>query len=139
MGNKHIVPYALYVAKGYVSPSFAERTGFTQTDLELLFQAIAHMFEHDRSAARGEMIVRGIYDFEHIGTHADETDEQQIKQNLREARLGCAHAHKLFEGIQITLKEGKEFPESFVDYEVNNTWTEGTLPPGIKLHLRHEQ
>ncbi|MBM4400526.1 MAG: type I-C CRISPR-associated protein Cas7/Csd2, partial [Crenarchaeota archaeon] len=77
MGNKHIVPYALYVAKGYVSPSFAERTGFTQADLDLFFQALSRMFEHDRSAARGEMIVRGIYDFEHVGTHAGATDEEQ--------------------------------------------------------------
>ncbi|MEI6647168.1 MAG: type I-C CRISPR-associated protein Cas7/Csd2 [bacterium] len=139
MGNKHIVPYALYVAKGYVSPSFAERTGFTHDDLNLLFQAITHMFEHDHSAARGEMIVRGIYDFEHIGTHADANDEQQKKQNLHETRLGCAHAHKLFEGIQIALKDGKEFPASFADYSIQNTWTEDTLPKGIKLHLRHEQ
>ena len=139
MGNKHIVPYALYVAKGYVSPSFAERTGFTQADLDLFFQALAGMFEHDRSAARGEMIVRGIYDFEHIGTHADATDDQQKKQNLHETRLGCAHAHKLFEGIQIALKDGKESPESFADYDVRNTWTEDTLPKGVKLHLRHEQ
>ncbi len=137
-GRKHIVPYALYVAKGYVSPSFAERTGFTQTDLDLFFQALAGMFEHDRSAARGEMIVRGIYDFEHVGTHAEATDETQKKQNLRETRLGCAHAHKLFEGIQIKLKEGKEFPESFADYTVNNCWTKENLPAGVCLHLRHE-
>ena len=51
MGNKHIVPYALYAAKAYVSPAFAERTGFTNTDLEVLFDALNHMFEHDRSAA----------------------------------------------------------------------------------------
>ncbi|MDD2599921.1 MAG: type I-C CRISPR-associated protein Cas7/Csd2 [Kiritimatiellae bacterium] len=139
MGTKHIVPYALYVAKGYVSPSFAERTGFTKDDLDLLFQAITHMFEHDHSAARAEMIVRGIYDFEHIGTHTDATDEQQKIQNLREARLGCAHAHKLFEGIQVTLIDNKELPESFADYSVQNTWTADTLPKGIKLHLRHEQ
>lgn len=139
MGNKHIVPYALYVAKGYVSPSFAKRTGFTQADLDLFFQALTKMFEHDRSAARGEMIVRGIYDFEHIGTHADATDAKQKEQNLCEARLGCAHAHKLFEGVQISLKEGKEIPESFNDYDVKNTWTEDNLPKGIKLNLRHMQ
>ena len=137
MGNKHIVPYALYAAKGYISPAFAERTGFTEADLNLLFEALAHMFEHDRSAARGEMIVRGIYDFEHVGTHADATDEKQQSQNLREARLGCAHAHELFEGVKVHLREGKEFPESFADYVVENTWTAGTLPKGVKLHLRH--
>jgi CRISPR-associated protein Csd2 len=134
MGNKHIVPYALYAAKGYVSPAFAERTGFTEADLELLFQALLNMFEHDRSAARGEMIVRGLFDFEHVGTQHPNNAEQ----NKKEARLGCAHAHKLLEGIKVTLKEGKTFPESFADYDVKCEWTEENLPKGIRLHLRHE-
>lgn len=134
MGNKHIVPYALYAAKGYVSPPFAIRTGFTQTDLDLLFEALLQMFEHDRSAARGEMVVRGLYDFEHVGTqHPNNAD-----QNRREARLGCAHAHKLFEGITIQLKEGKEFPENFNDYDVTCEWTKENLPKGVVLHRRHE-
>jgi len=133
MGNKHIVPYALYCAKGYVSPAFAEKVGFSQGDLELLFKALLDMFEHDRSAARGEMIVRGLYDFEHVGTQPSSNAEQ----NKREARLGCAHAHKLFEGVQVNLKEGKTFPESFTDYVVKNAWTKENLPKGIKLHLRH--
>ena len=134
MGNKHIVPYALYAAKGYVSPAFAERTGFTEADLELLFQALLYMFEHDRSAARGEMIVRGLFDFEHVGTQHPNNAEQ----NKKEARLGCAHAHKLFEGIKVNLKEGKDFPESFADYIVKCEWMEENLPKGIRLHLRHE-
>jgi CRISPR-associated protein Csd2 len=138
MGNKHIVPYALYAAKGYVSPAFAERTGFTQGDLDLLWQALLHMFEHDRSAARGEMIVRGLYDFEHVGTQ----HQNNAAQNKKEARLGCAHAHKLFEGIihNVKLRGGKSFPESFADYESEKFcgWTAENLPPGIILHLRHE-
>jgi CRISPR-associated protein Csd2 len=97
MGSKHIVPYGLYAAKGYVSPAFAERTGFTQDDLDLLFEALLNMFENDRSAARGEMVVRGLYDFEHVGTQ----HENNAEQNRRESRLGCAHAHKLFEGINL--------------------------------------
>lgn len=134
MGNKHIVPYALYAAKGYVSPAFAEKTGFTEADLELLFQSLLNMFEHDRSASRGEMIVRGLYDFEHCGTqHPNNAD-----QNKREARLGCAHAHKLIEGVKVSLKDGKTYPESFADYEVKCEWTEGNLPKGIKLNLRHD-
>lgn len=130
MGNKHIVPYALYAAKGYVSPAFAERTGLTQDDLKLLFEALLHMFEHDRSAARGEMVVRGLYDFEHIGTQG----ESNAEQNKREARLGCAHAHKLFEGVKVKLKEGREFPQSFDDYEVVCEWTDDNLPKGVKLN-----
>ncbi len=134
MGNKHIVPYALYAAKAYVSPAFAERTGFTNTDLEVLFDALNNMFEHDRSAARGEMVVRGIYDFEHVGTqHANNAE-----QNKREARLGCAHAHKLFEGIEVKLKDDREFPESFADYQVGCKWDDN-LPPGVRLNKRHEQ
>jgi len=134
MGNKHIVPYALYSAKGYVSPAFAERTGFTESDLNLLFEALLHMFEHDRSAARGEMVVRGLYDFEHVGTQ----HENNAEQNRREARLGCAHAHKLFEGIKVKLKGGCEFPQSFEDYEVICQWDDNLLPRGVKLHRRHE-
>ncbi len=133
MGNKHIVPYALYAAKVYISPAFAERTGFTNDDLEVLFDALNHMFEHDRSAARGEMVVRGIYDFEHVGTQ----HENNAEQNKREARLGCAHAHKLFEGIEVKLKDGKEFPESFADYEVSCQW-DNNLPSGVRLHKRHQ-
>ncbi len=138
MGNKHIVPYGLYAAKGYVSPAFAERTGFTSADLELLFEALLQMFEHDRSAARGEMVVRGLYDFEHVGTQ----HPNNSVQNRREARLGCAHAHKLFEGIMnnVKLRDGKSFPESFADYEFEKFcgWTTETLPLGVVLHLRHE-
>jgi CRISPR-associated protein Csd2 len=134
MGSKHIVPYALYAAKGYISPAFAERTGFTDQDLKLLFEAVLNMFEHDRSAARGEMVVRGLYDFEHVGTQGPSNAEQ----NRREARLGCAHAHKLFEGVKVRLKEGKEFPESFNDYEVVCEWTDENLPRGVRLHKRHE-
>lgn len=137
MGNKHIVPYALYSAKAYVSPVFAERTGFTNEDLDLFFEALQNMFDHDQSAARAEMIVRGIYDFEHVGSQHPNNAEQ----NKREARLGCYHAHKLFEGIKVGLKPGKAFPESFDDYRegIVCTWKEETLPKGVVLHLRHEQ
>ncbi len=138
MGHKYVVPYALYAAKCYISPPFAELdrgTGFSQTDLDVFFEAMQEMFTHDRSAARGEMVVRGIYDFEHVGTqHPNNAD-----QNKREARLGCYHAHKLFDGINVTLADGKEFPESFSDYEVTSSWTAETLPRGVLLHQRHEQ
>ncbi len=135
MGNKHIVPYALYAAKAYVSPVFAERTKFTNEDLDLFFDALQHMFTHDQSAARAEMSVRGIYDFEHVGSQ----HQNNAEQNKKEARLGCCHAHKLFEGIDIRIKPDKEFPESFSDYEVRCSWTEETLPKGVNLHLRHER
>ncbi len=137
MGNKHIIPYALYAAKVYISPVFAERTGFSNDDLTLFFDALGNMFTHDQSAARAEMTVRGIYDFEHVGTQSPNNGDQ----NKREARLGCYHAHKLFEGIKVELKPGKTYPESFDDYKDNITcaWTEDSLPKGVVLHIRHEQ
>lgn len=158
MGHKHIVPYALYAAKCYVSPAFAGKTGFTNADLDLLFEALNNLFAHDHSAARGDMIVRGIYDFEHVGTQ----HENNAAQNRKEARLGCAHAHVLFEGIEVILKKNadgteKEGPQSFADYEVVNRWDandpgnkvndeEGkepadrsiSLPKGVILNVRHE-
>lgn len=154
MGHKHIVPYALYAAKCYISPAFAEKTGFTSVekredgtmgDLQLLFAALNNLFTHDHSAARGDMIVRGIYDFEHVGTQGP----TNAAQNKKEARLGCAHAHVLFEGIEVRLKKNadgtdKEAPQSFADYEIINHWEKKCpgskqldLPKGLKLHLRH--
>jgi CRISPR-associated protein Csd2 len=133
-GRKHFVPYALYAAKCYISPPFAEKTGFSENDLSLFFEALNEMFTHDRSASRGEMVVRGIYDFEHVGTQ----HSSNAAQNQREARLGCYHAHKLFERIQVALKPDKAFPESFEDYKVDCRWDDETLPLGVVLHLRHE-
>lgn len=139
MGNKHIVPYALYVAKAYISPVFAERTGFDEEDLRLFFEALEHMFTHDQSAARAEMNVRAIYDFEHVGTQGPEN----ASQNAREAKLGCAHAHQLFDGVlkHVKLAEGKEFPEGFQDYSpLQDAWPDKKsgefVVPGVRLNRR---
>jgi len=83
MGRKHTVPYGLYRAHGFVSAFLAKQTGFDDTDLALLWQALEHMFEHDRSAARGQMSTRGLYVFEH------------------ESELGNAHAHALFDRLTV--------------------------------------
>ncbi|MEZ5716850.1 MAG: type I-C CRISPR-associated protein Cas7/Csd2 [Paracoccaceae bacterium] len=91
MGRKHIVPYGLYVAHGFISAKFAERTGFSDADLALLFEALSTMFEHDRSAARGEMTTRRLIAFRHASA------------------LGNAPAHKLFERIRIGRNVDGEF------------------------------
>ncbi|MBB3810662.1 type I-C CRISPR-associated protein Cas7/Csd2 [Pseudochelatococcus contaminans] len=83
MGRKYVVPYGLYVAHGFISAKFAERTGFSEADLDLLFEALANMFEHDRSAARGEMATRRLIVFKHANA------------------LGNAPAHALFDRIEI--------------------------------------
>ncbi|MBW8072813.1 MAG: type I-C CRISPR-associated protein Cas7/Csd2 [Ferrovum sp.] len=113
MGRKHTVPYGLYMAHGFVSSFLAKQTGFSEDDLELLWQAFSQMFEHDRSAARGEMTTRGLYVFKH------------------ESELGNAPAHTLFERIQPKLKEGVNVPRSFGDYEV--AIQDSDMPAGVKL------
>ncbi len=114
MGRKEIVPYGLYVAHGFVSPHLAADTGFSQEDLDLLWQALRMMFEHDRSAARGEMASRKLIVFEH------------------ESALGNAPAHRLFERIGITRKDPAAPPRAFTDYEV--VVDRENLPAGITLH-----
>ena len=103
MGRKHIVPYGLYVAHGFISAKFAERTGFSEGDLSLLFEALATMFEHDRSAARGEMATRKLVAFKHDNA------------------LGNAPAHALFERIRIGRNVDGEF--RVIDQRLDN------LPP----------
>ena len=113
MGRKHTVPYGLYMAHGFVSAFLAEQTGFGEDDLTLLWQALGQMFEHDRSAARGEMATRGLYVFKH------------------ESKLGNAPAHALFERIKPKLKEANTVARGFDDYEVSVD--EADLPAGVTL------
>ncbi len=115
MGRKHIVPYGLYVAHGFVSASLAEKTGFTEEDLNLLWNALANMFEHDRSAARGMMSSQKLFVFKH------------------QDKLGNAPAHKLFDLIDIQRKAGSEGPaRSFKDYTV----TVGKAPEGVEIIVK---
>ena len=113
MGRKFTVPYGLYVAHGFVSAHLADQTGFSEGDLELLWQALGNMFEHDRSAARGEMATRGLYVFKH------------------ESKLGNAQAFSLFERIKAELKDKNSVPRRFGDYAV--TVDEADLPNGVEL------
>ena len=111
MGRKYVVPYGLYRVEGFVSANLARKvTGFSEKDLELLWQAILNMFENDHSAARGKMAVRKLIIFKH------------------ESELGCAPAHKLFDSIKITKKQGIEVPRSFSDYEIE---LPEILPEGV--------
>ena len=100
MGNKYTVSYGLYRMHGFISPSDAAKTGFSEEDKELLFQALINAFENDHSAARGEMNPRALIVFKH------------------DSPLGNARAGQLFDLIQVKLKEGVEFPRAFGDYDV---------------------
>ncbi|ENO81521.1 CRISPR-associated protein [Thauera sp. 27] len=103
MGRKHILPYGLYRAHGFVSAKLAERTGFSDDDLQLLWNALINMFEHDRSAARGEMAARKLIVFEH------------------ENAMGNAPAHVLFDAVKVQRAEGTEDrpARNFADYRVS--------------------
>ena len=116
MGRKYVVPYGLYRVEGYVSANLARKvTGFSEDDLELLWQAILNMFENDRSAARGKMAVRKLIIFKH------------------ESELGCAPAYKLFDAVKVVRKQGVEVPRSFLDYDIIMP---ADLPEGILLTSR---
>ena len=113
MGRKHTVPYGLYRAHGFVSAFLAKQTGFSEDDLALFWQALGQMFEHDRSAARGEMTTRGLYVFKH------------------DSELGNAPAHALFERIQLKRKNEVTVPRGFNDYDV--VVNEADMPAGVSL------
>jgi CRISPR-associated protein Csd2 len=114
MGRKAIVPYALYRAEGFISAPLAEKTGFSEADLELFWQALARMFDHDRSAARGKMAARDLVVFRH------------------DSKLGKAPAHKLFDSVTTRRANGAEGPaRSFADYRI--AVDETALPEGVQV------
>ena len=116
MGRKYILPYALYRCEGYVSANLARKvTGFSEDDLELLWQAILNMFEDDHSAARGKMAVRELIIFKH------------------ESELGNAPSHKLFDLVKAEKKEDVTTPRSYSDYTV--TVDEAGLPQGVTCRV----
>ncbi|MCB1130370.1 MAG: type I-C CRISPR-associated protein Cas7/Csd2 [Verrucomicrobiae bacterium] len=115
MGRKFTVPYGLYKAQGFVNPFLAKQTGFSDDDLELLFQSLENAFQFDQSAARpaGSMNPRALIVFKH------------------DSALGSAPSHKLFDAVQITRKPDIEVARSFSDYEVSIDRT--AIPDGVEV------
>lgn len=114
MGRKNIVPYALYRAEGYISANLARKvTGFSEEDLELLWEAIINMFEHDHSAARGKMAVRELIVFKHS------------------KELGDCPSYKLFDAVHVERKEDVMYPRKYQDYIVNIH--EETIPDTVQM------
>ena len=112
MGRKQYIPYGLYRVEGFVSASLAEKTGFSQEDLDLFFSALMNMFENDRSAARGLMSSRKLFVFQH------------------ESKLGNAPAHRLFEAVKVNrLIPDAQEARSFSDYAIEV----GDIPEGVEL------
>jgi CRISPR-associated protein Csd2 len=113
MGRKYIVPYALYRTEGYISANLAAKSGFTAEDLELLWEGLTNMFDHDRSAARGKMATRNLIIFKH------------------ETVLGNAPAYKLFDLITVVRKDQTKPARAYSDYEV--TINNLGVPSGVEL------
>lgn len=112
MGRKQMIPFGLYEVRGFVSANLAQETGFDDEDLDVLFEAILNMYEHDHSASKGEMaVVSPLIIFKHVGTDTD------AAQRVRQARLGCAPAHKLFDLVRVTKKNSVAYPRSYRDYD----------------------
>lgn len=137
MGRKALIPYGLYACKGFVSAHLAKGTGFSDDDLNHLWDALKTMWDHDRSASKGMMSCRGLYIFKHVGTDSDQA------QRVRQAMLGCAPAHRLLDFstpkrrienaiIEIGHREGLTgSPRAFADYVVSVR--KDRTPSGVEL------
>lgn len=112
MGKKQIVPYGLYRAEGYVSAHLAKKTGFTEDDLELLWDSLINMFEHDHSAARGKLSARKLIVFKH------------------NSELGCCQSHKLFDKVKVERLSRDMPARSFADYKVTIS---ADMPNGVEM------
>lgn len=113
MGRKFTVPYGLYYSKGFISAHLAAQTGFDEVDLELFWEALKNMFDHDHSAARGMMSTRKLIVFKHS------------------TALGSAPAHKLFDAIKIEKKDQPKPTRSFDDYTV--IIDKASIPEGVEV------
>ncbi len=125
MGRKSLIPYGLYASKGFISAHLAHDTGFSEDDLSLLWESLLYMYDHDRSASKGLMSCRAIVVFKHVGTDSDES------QRTRQAMLGCAPAHRLFDLVQVQARDKTAPPRSFGDYEM--TVSRSAAPAGVEV------
>ena len=126
MGRKQLIPFGLYEIRGFISANLAAETGFDDDDLQALFEAILNMYEHDHSASKGEMsVVSPLIIFKHVGNDSDAV------QRVRQAKLGCAPAHKLFELVHVQKKADVEFARSYRDYDA--VVSVDNVPSGVEI------
>lgn len=129
MGRKSLIPYGLYLGKGFISAYLAEDTGFNEEDLQLFWEALWNMYDFDRSASKGIMSARKLIVFKHIGTDTDAVQRQ------RQAKLGCAPAHKLLDlgrvvDVHRVTPDGQA-PRRFSDYQITIHYDR--VPAGIQV------
>ncbi len=112
MGRKAYIPYGLYRTHGFISAPLAEQTGFSEEDLGFLWNSLQNMFDHDRSAARGEMAAQKLIVFKH------------------DSAMGNAPAHKLFDKVSVKRKDDTKPSRAFSDYEVV---IDNNMPAGVEI------
>ena len=136
MGRKALLPYGLFVAKGFISANLAKGTEFSDDDLKNLWEALANMYDHDRSASKGMMSCRGLYVFKHVGT------DTNADQKVRQAMLGCAPAHALLDLGKVVeiqkddaamAKDNVTAARKFTHYAVNVK--KENVPAGVELWI----
>jgi CRISPR-associated protein Csd2 len=129
MGRKSLISYGLYATKGFVSAHLAQGTQFSEFDLNELWEALANMFDHDRSASKGVMACRDLFVFKHVGTDTD------LGQREKQAMLGCAPAHHLLDLGRVIdvppLKQSGKTPRSYSDYAIKHHLDK--VPKGVEL------
>lgn len=131
MGRKQVIPFGLYEIRGFISANLAAETDFDDNDLNILFEAILNMYEHDRSASKGEMeVVSPLILFKHVGTDTD------AAQRVRQAKLGCAPAHKLFELVHVQKKPEVKYPRSYRDYLASIRLD--NVPRGVEVGFKED-
>lgn len=117
LGHKWIIPYGLYRMEGYISANLAERTGFSEADLDELWDAIMNMFETDHTATRGNMALRKLIIFKHG------------------SKMGNAPAYKLFDMVKAQRKPQAIIPRSYADYEITIP-KNSDLPKGVEVIVK---
>ena len=139
-GRKALIPYGLYVAKGFISANLANGTGFSDTDTANLWEALANMYDHDRSASKGMMSCRGLYVFKHVGTDTNE------EQRVRQSKLGCAPAQALLDiGRVIEIRKDEaamsidkvSSPRKIAHYSVK--LNKEKIPDGVELWVWNDE
>lgn len=131
MGRKQFIPYGLYVVHGHVSAHDAQKTGFSEKDLQYLFESILNMYNSSTSASKAGMtVVSPIIIFKHVGSSHGTPEEKQ-----RGAVLGCAPAYRLQELIDIHKKEDVEFPRNYTDYNLSVNIS--NLPDGVEIGFKY--
>lgn len=131
MGRKQLIPFGLYEVRGFISANLAAETGFDEQDMEVLFESILNMYEHDRSASKGEMeVVSPLIIFKHVGNDTDE------KQREKQAKLGCAPAHRLFDLVTVVKKSEVAYPRSYRDYQA--VVQLDRVPSGVEIGFKSD-